>query len=455
VSIWITPGAISLLGMAPLPLVSQGVGNVALVLSDEGSDATFSVGELAEVLTMWTRRAFPREVWVRGEIRNLSRPASGHVYFSLVECGTDGQVSATVRVMMSRVVRPEVNALLVRTGGRMRMTDGVEVRLRGRVDWFTPTGQLNVRMSMIDPEYTLGRLVADRDRLLRSLEVEGLLHRNRSLPMPAVPLTVGLVTAAGSAAEADFVDELSRSGLGFRVLRATVPVQGPDAPVAIAAALASVAARRPDVVALVRGGGARTDLAAFDHEVVARAVAGIDVPVLTGIGHEIDRSVADEVAHLALKTPTACAHAIVRQVREFTAALDRRWHAVATLASGTLDREQHALARHARHAATTVAGAMRVASARIDDRHARLVRSAPRAALGAARHVEGLDARVRALDPSVTLARGWSITRRADGSLVRAAGDVAPGDELHTTVAAGVVRSTVIEVHGAGEVDRE
>ena len=216
---------------------------------EAGADATYSVGELAEVLAMWTRRAFPREIWVRGEIRNLSRPASGHVYFSLVECGDDQQVAATVRVMMSRVVKPEINALLVRTGGSMRMTDGVEVRVRGRIDWFGRSGELTLRMTMIDPDYTLGRLAADRERLLRTLDSEGLLRRNAALVMPAVPLTVGLVTAAGSAAEADFVDELARSGIGFRVLRVTTPVQGPDAPMAIAAALRSVAAREPDVVA--------------------------------------------------------------------------------------------------------------------------------------------------------------------------------------------------------------
>jgi exodeoxyribonuclease VII large subunit len=446
-----TPVAISVLGTC-LPL-SQGVDNVALVLTDEGSDATFSVGELAEVLAMWARRAFPREVWVRGEIRNLSRPSSGHVYFSLVECGEDRQVAATVRVMMSRVVRPEINALLVRTGGRMRMTDGVEVRLRGRIDWFAPSGQLNLRMSMIDPEYTLGRLAADRERLLRTLELEGLLGRNGGLPMPAVPLTVGLVTAAGSAAEADFVDELERSGLGFRVLLVTTPVQGPEAPAAIAAALRTVAERGPDVVALVRGGGARTDLAAFDHEAVARAIAGLDVPVLTGVGHEIDRSVADEVAHRALKTPTACAHALVRAVADYTSALDDRWRSIATHAATALVREQHALARHARHAAAAVDGAMRVAATRLDDRGERLARAGPRAVVAAARHVDGLEARVRALDPAAALARGWSITRRADGSLVRDGGGVRPGDELRTTVAGGLIRSTVLETHHTDEVD--
>ena len=196
------------------------------------------------------------------------------------------------------------------------------------------------------------------------------------------------------------------------------------------------------------------DLAAFDHELVARTIASMDVPVLTGVGHEIDRSVADEVAHAALKTPTACAQAIVRRVHDFSTALDRSWQAVASRAAVALAREQQLLARHARHASATVEGAMRVASTRLDDRRARpRPRGTPLRSRRRRARVEGLEARVRALDPAVTLARGWSITRRADGSLVRAGADVAPGDELRTTVAGGVIASTVHDTNGTDEVD--
>jgi exodeoxyribonuclease VII large subunit len=413
-------------------------------------DATYSVGELGEVLAMWARQAFPREVWVRGEIRNLSRPASGHVYFTLVECGDDRQVTASLSVMLSRVMRPEVNALLTQTGGGVRMSDGTEVRLRGRLDWFAPRGQLNLRMSTIDPEYTLGRLAADRERLLRTLDVEGLLRANASLALPAVPLVIGLVTSAASAADADFIDELRGSGFGFHIVRADSRVQGSEAPASLAAALRAVAARGPDLVALVRGGGARTDLAAFDHELVARAIATLGIPVLTGVGHEIDRSVADEVAHAALKTPTACAQAIVALVRRYLDDVDRRWAAIAARATVSLTREQQLLTRHARHASVAVEGALRVSSTTLDDRAARLARAAPRALAGATRTIDNIDARVRALDPMLTLARGWSITRRADGSLVRNATEVALGDELQTTLAGGEVRSTVVGLDDMG-----
>src|SRR5690606_30731872 len=136
-----------------------------------------------------------------------------------------------------------------------------------------------------------------RAELLARLRAEGLLDRQAALALPPVPLRVGLVTSRGSAAEADFLDELARSGFAFHVIAVDVRVQGTGAPRAIARGIASAAARACDVLAVVRGGGARTDLAAFDQEVVARTIAACPTPVLTGVGHEIDRSVADEVAH--------------------------------------------------------------------------------------------------------------------------------------------------------------
>lgn len=434
------------------------------MLWDDLPDPTYSVSELAEVLRGVLGRAFSDDVWVRGEIHNLSRPASGHVYFTLVESDQARPVAA-LQVMLSARVRPHINDLLVRTGGAVRMTDGTEVRISGRIDFFEPRGQLQLRMSGIDPEYTLGRLAADRERLLRTLEAEGLLRRNARLPMPPVPLVVGLVTSANSAAEADFLAELERSGYGFRVVRVDARVQGQGAPASIAAALHTLARHDVDCIALVRGGGARTDLAAFDHEAVARAIAIMRAPVHTGIGHEVDRSVADEVAHTWHKTPTACAQALVHAVRTFEAELDRAWVDISSCATAALEREQVRIQRHARHAAVAVEGALRLADHRTEvwaGRATGAARTRLRSASGAlalaerelargsrraldtsARSLDAVAARLRVLDPANVLARGWSITRRADGAVVRSVDDVRAGDELRTTVGDGSVASTV------------
>src|SRR5690606_35263940 len=271
-------------------------GAVRPTLWDDADDPTWSVTELAEAIALRLRTAFPDEVWVRGVIRNLN-PArrGGTVWFDLVEPAADGDLSRPPRASLSVVLfdaaRRRVNARLTAAGGGVRMTDGTEVRIRGRITFYERGGRQQLQMSDIDPDFTLGRLAADRERVLRQLAAEGLLDRQSRLPRPTLPLRLGLVTSAGSAAEHDVLDELRASGIGFTVVRADVRVQGTRAPASVARGLRAVAARGVDLVLLVRGGGAATDLAAFDGEVIARAIAELEVPVLTGIGHDIDRSV--------------------------------------------------------------------------------------------------------------------------------------------------------------------
>jgi exodeoxyribonuclease VII large subunit len=426
-------------------------------------EPTWSVTELADRIGNALRAAFRDEVWVRGEIRDLSRPNSGHVYFTLTEPGEGG--GACLGVMLSSRNKGAVNLALTRAGGTVRMTDGTEVRIRGRLDWYAPRGQLQLRMTTIDPAYTLGQLEVARAELIGRLTTEGLLRANAARPMPLVPLRVGLITSDGSAAQADFLHELARSGFAFDVVRIDTRVQGLDAPLEIVAALTRAAMEDVDVVALVRGGGARTDLMAFDDERVARAIAACPVPVITGIGHEVDRSVADDVAHTSQKTPTACAHALVVLVAEYWNRMSSVWSAIAGHAvrgvAGQDDRVARIAARVDRAARAgletaqrrldgqggRVAGSarahVRAAEVRRTESARRLRHRAPRAVAEAERALASLEARVRANDPERTLARGWSITRAAGGRLVRSPDDVAVGDELRTLVAGGEVRSTV------------
>ena len=434
-------------------------------------EPTWSVTELADGIGNAIRAAFRDEVWVRGEIRDLSRPNSGHVYFTLTEPGADG--GACLGVMLSSRSKGAVNLALTRAGGGVRMTDGTEVRIRGRLDWYAPRGQLQLRMSAIDPAYTLGQLEVARAELIGRLTAEGLLRANAATPLALVPLCVGLVTSSGSAAEADFVDELRRSRFAFELVRADARVQGLDAPLEIVAAIARALEEGVDLIALVRGGGARTDLMAFDDERVARAIAACPVPVFTGIGHEIDRSVADEVAHSSHKTPTACGQALVALVLDYVVRLSSLWsdisrHAVrgvddqaerVAVAAGRVDRAartgldtaQRRLDGHGGRVSGAARAHVRAAEARADDSARRLEHRAPRAVAEADRALSSLEARVRANDPERTLARGWSITRTADGRLVRSPDEVADGDELRTLVAGGEVRSTVVAASTVGD----
>lgn len=460
-------------------------GIVPAVSADDTT--TYTVGELNQLIRQALARRFPDEVWVEGEIRGLKRPASGHRYFELADSSADGrQTDAVIQVALYRSERDAVNRYLTRSG-TVRMDDGVHIRIRGSIDYYAPQGRLSLRMTWIDPDHTLGRLEAERRRLLEALRAEALLERNRMLAYPLLPLRVGLVTSAGSAAHEDFVHELTASGLAWKVSLAHASVQGPTAELEITAALRTLATSGVDVIAVVRGGGARTDLAAFDTEAVARTIAAIGVPVLTGIGHETDQVVADLVAARSAKTPTACAALLVADATAARARAERAWSSIATRSGRALDRGHHDLERVATGVAFAGRRHVERRSQVVERTSARLARRAEQAPLAAAAELDraasaiaavagrGLDradlltsdhrrrilgaaprslrrhesdlaaraARVAAADPARLLARGWSIVRTTDGQIITRVGDLAIGSELVAAFADGTVRAAV------------
>jgi exodeoxyribonuclease VII large subunit len=448
---------------------------------DEGLP-TFTVGELAEAINGALRRGFFEGVWVRGEVQGLIE-RNGHAYFSLTDQGEDGK--ATVAVSLFANVRYKLRPLLQRH--RLRLADGMKVRIHGFPDFYAPTGRLTLKMSGIDPRYTLGELALERDDLVRRLVADGIYDAQSRLAIPPLPLRVGLVTSVTSAAWHDVVDELSRSGFGFRVTACDVRVQGQGAPEMVAGALRALGRRPLDVIVLARGGGARAELATFDSEVIARAIAVCPVPVVTGLGHEVDRSVADEVGHLALKTPTACAAHLVTQVEAFREQMETTWTAIATRATSSVVAASRQLGLRAERTAQRTERSLGSAEAHIGRQRRRTVQEAQRQVRGAAAELErargraradarrhlalarsGLEAdrrrllqgsrpsvvhrqhqldavaaRIRALDPAHAMARGWSITRDEDGHVVTSTAQLTAGQRIVTTVADGHVRSRV------------
>ena len=411
---------------------------------------TLSVAQLNACISDALTGAFPDQVWVTGEVHGYRGSTNGHVYFRLVEPGTLGRPrEASLNVVLFRGNKRVIDHVLARAGG-MALTDDIEVRIRGEVQFYAPQGRIQLRMTGIDPTHTLGRLAADRDELLRRLAAERLIDRNGRLPLSPVPLRIGLVTSADSAAAADFLHELEQTAVGWSVTVLDTRMQGAGSVEHVLASL-SVAARLPlDLVAVVRGGGSRTDLVTFDHEAVARAIATMPIPVLTGIGHEIDESIADRVAHRSFKTPTACAAFLCETVTGFRSRCDALWERLAQRSLHALDRQD----AHVRAlAARTAAGArttVELADARATTLRRHLAQAPERTLVRAGAHLDALGREVRALDPARVVARGWSITRTGDGRLVRAIGDAPVGTVLRTTVADGVLDSRVEAAAPAG-----
>ncbi|MDO8392183.1 MAG: exodeoxyribonuclease VII large subunit [Actinomycetota bacterium] len=429
---------------------------------DDGGVPTLSVGELAEAINGALRRSFSDGVWVRGEIQGWSQRGP-HAYFRLVEDTDDGKASLNVQFFANAQAR--LKPLLMKH--RLRLADGLKVRIFGHLDFFAPSGQLGLKMSGIDPRFTLGELALQRDDVVRRLVAAGLYDLNKQRLLSVAPLRVGVVTSTASAAWADFLHEIERSGLGFHLRVVDVRVQGEWAVTEVTAGIRTLSRRRDlDVVAVIRGGGGRTELATFDHEAIATAIAMSPLPVFTGLGHEIDRAVADDVAHSALKTPTACATALVERVQQFSHATNDVWAAierqadrclagagteVADVANGIRHRVVAAVERGDERMAQR-AQRLRAAAERVFERAdghlvaaGAAVRRAPARLDPEVRHLDAVAQRVRLLDPVNTMARGWSITRTVDGRTVRSATDVHPGDEIVTIFASGTARSRVEE----------
>ena len=448
-------------------------------------EPTYSVSELAASVGRTISRAFPHEIWVQGEIRDLSRAASGHVYFTLLDPEEPSNNGAVLPVTLFESDKVSVNRVLARSGA-VRMTDGVVVRIRGRVSHYAPRGVVQLRMTWIDTDFTLGKLVAERERLVKSLRDRGLLELNPALLLPLVPLRVGLITSVGSAAYEDFMDELARSGYAWTVLLADSRVQGPDAVADILQGLVLLTSRDLDVIALVRGGGAATDLAVFDSEEIAVAIARCPVPVLTGIGHETDVSVADLVAR-SYKTPTACAAGLVAAVARFVGRieelatatrravnsrldvaavdLDHMSTRVSRAAVGSIERASVAVAEAGRRisrgsrvrlnraadsltalGSRTARASLRQLATRdgeLDGLQASTLAAALRVTRLAGDRISAAEQKLTALDPARLLARGWSITRTGEGALVTDPSQVEPGVELDTVVAGGRIASVV------------
>ncbi len=285
--------------------------------------ACLSVSQLNELARASLQAGFPSEIWVQGEIQGLKVHAkSGHLYFDLVEKGPTALEGYIAKISCAFFRGPYTRwrSLLASLGAaRFDLSSGIEVRLKARADLFVKEGRYQLIVSEIDPAFTLGAIAKKREQTIQSLRALGLLDRNKGLPFPEIPLNIGLITSGGSAAMADFMRVLSDSPYCFSVSLFDAHMQGENTVPEVIRGIRTLE-RHPDVdsIVIIRGGGAKTDLFSVDDIALCRAVALCAKPVVTGIGHEIDVSVADLAAHTYRVTPTDVA-------RHYVALADGVW----------------------------------------------------------------------------------------------------------------------------------
>ena len=408
------------------------------------------------------------QVWIEGELSNVARPASGHVYFTLKDSG------AQVRCAMFKM---KASAL------RFRPVDGMQVMVRAKVGLYEPRGEFQLVAEYMEPSGE-GALQREFEQLKARLNAEGLFDPSRKRPLPRYARRIGVITSATGAAVRDVLSVLARRWPLAHVEILPVPVQGREAPPAIVAMLRKASAcARYDVVLLTRGGGSLEDLWAFNEEVVARAIHASAVPVISAVGHEIDFSIADFVADLRAPTPSAAAELLVpdavaigrhlRQLQQRLLAVQlgrlqaqsqRIDHLLARLQAqrpqARLLRDRERLVHLRRRLTTALREQDQRRRTRLERLHARLLARHPRNQLPLLqRRLAEQDQRLRraitqllqrrqiqlrhdgralhAVSPLATLERGYAIVFDADGKVLRSVQGVEPGSTLRARLVDG------------------
>ncbi len=385
------------------------------------------------IVSLFERDETLRDVWVTGEVSSWKRAASGHIYFSLKDS------SATINAVMWRG-SAQAQAWLPRAGD--------QVLAHGYVGVYPERGAYQLYVNQVRPAGR-GQLYAQFEALKRRLAEAGLFDEERKRPIPAQPRRIGVVTSADAAALRDILRVLSQRWPLVDVVVFPTLVQGSEAPGQIEGALATAnyydAAVEPlDVIILARGGGSIEDLWAFNDERVAQAVADSVVPVICGVGHETDFTIADFVADLRASTPSAAAAAAVPDRAEAAEGLAaaRRW--LASQAQARLEAERVRLGQLLQRLERThPQRRLDLQRQRLDERQARLHRTMDRLLERESASVLAARQRLDALNPTGVLSRGYSIVRNEAGQVITAPDQVAPGDPLRVHAAGGEYGVTV------------
>lgn len=392
------------------------------------------------------------ELWVEGELSRVVVHSSGHWYFTLKD--KDAAVSC---------------AMFRNDNGRVLFApkDGLKVRMLARASLYEANGRYQLVASEME-EAGKGSLQEQFEKLKAKLAAEGLFDESRKKPLPLLPQRIGVVTSPTGAAIRDIINVLVRRFPNIEILLAPVVVQGPNAAKSIAAAIAYLNKEPIDLLIVGRGGGSIEDLWAFNEEVVARAIFGSDIPVISAVGHEIDFTIADFVADVRAPTPSAAAELAVREKgaledglalcerrlrqslktmeRDFRLRLNRAAHSYVFREPGNLLlRHRQKIQGLEKQMGSLLRFAVRQAQQRNDELGMVMRLRMELRAKHDRQKLQALESQLRMLNPLAVLGRGYSLTRKMDGTVVRSIDAVEVGETITTQFADGKVVSNVME----------
>lgn len=373
---------------------------------------------------------------VRGEVRDRRRPRNGNLYLTLRDRGA----RLRVVVFASTLARME-----------HEVADGQEALVWGRITAYPAAGDVQLVAEHIEPA-GLGPQWAQRERLRKRLAAEGLFAAERKRPLPFLPQQVGVVTSATGSALRDVLTTLERRFPAVRVVLAPSRVHGAIAAADIAETIRRVDRAGCDLLLLVRGGGSQEDLAGFDQESVVRAIAGCKTPLVCGVGHEDDVTLADLVADRRAPTPTGAAELAVPARTELLRQLELFERRLTRACAGTLHAAGTRLEIAGRRLALCAPRAkLRRWEQQLDALQPRLVRAAEQLVARRERALAAQAGQLESLSPLRVLARGYSLTTDEAGDLIQDAGALAPGDTVRTSLARGAFLARVVATEPAEE----
>ena len=394
-------------------------------------DDVLSVSELNTAIRSTLQGQFGR-VWVSGEISDLSRPQSGHIYMSL----KDGE--SQIRAVAWRSVASRL---------QFDLDDGLEVVCEGYVDVYPPRGSYQLTVRKIQP-LGLGALQLALIQLRDKLTAEGLFDPARKKPLPGIPQRVAVVTSPTGAAIRDFLEVIRRRWPILDVTVVPTRVQGAEATAEIVGAIETAQSLDPDVVVVTRGGGSLEDLWCFNDEPVIRAIDQCRVPVVSAIGHEIDVTLCDLVADVRALTPTEAAERIVPDRTEVLASLKSTQQRLRAITLNRLETyRSHVAGLAARPCLARPMDLVLDRNRMVDDAQQRLDRGIRSRLEGAQQSMTRSAGKLESLSPLAVLARGYSVTQRAsDGTIIREASEISPGDQMVSRIQHAEIVSNVESV---------
>ncbi len=415
-----------------------------------------------EVLTLFELNSLVHEViednfdeqyWVVGELSDVSTPAfGGHFYGELVQKDEESdRIVARARITCWARNYNMIRLRFQKEAGET-LRKGLQVKLLVEVNFHEQYGY-SLNVVDIDSTFTLGDLAKRRREILQQLEKDGILHDNQSLPLPRLLKRIAVISSATAAGYGDFCHQLEENDYGFHFDVQLFPavMQGEQVPESIIAALEEISSSSGevgrglpfDLVVIIRGGGASSDLSDFDSYELAACIALYPLPVLTGIGHERDETVLDYVAHTKVKTPTAAAAFIIEHQAEEAALLDDLYQRITHSAKEQIQREKQRLEHQRAVLPLLFMGFYQKGENRLVLLSQRLSSSAKQSLEREKHSLQLMQQRLNSLDPRLLLKRGYTITT-CGGKLVRSIEGLAEGEVLTTQTEKGEIYSKVI-----------